>query len=259
MKPNCITVIVALSLLVWVCNKGNAWVPPNQPPTPCIEIEDEDETLVNESVDIFEACGDPDGEIVEFKWDFGDGGGYVEGNCCMSHAYSSVGVYAIKLWVRDDCGATGETTRNIVVVTDTVKPSPNPMEWWTEPYATGSASIRMVAGTASDNSGYVEYFFECTAGGGHSSGWQISPQYEDTGLSWLTTYSYRVKVRDLSDNITDWSQIRSATTLLDDPNYTYILTVGMDANDPNFRSGINYDTLQGAITEMRTKQLSRNA
>ena len=66
------------------------------------------------------------------------------------------------------------------------------------PYAAGNASIAMVASTASDASG-VEYFFANTAGDGHSSGWQTSPNYTDTGLS-AGTYTYMVRVRDKSFN-----------------------------------------------------------
>ena len=42
---------------------------------------------------------------------------------------------------------------------DFTPPSPDPMEWATPPYATGSSSIAMVATTATDPSG-VEYRFE---------------------------------------------------------------------------------------------------
>jgi hypothetical protein len=88
------------------------------------------------------------------------------------------------------------------------------MTWATLPYATGSSSIAMVATTASDDSG-VEYYFTCTAGGGHDSGWQGSPSYEDTGLSPETMYTYTVKARDksTSQNETGPSDANSATTL----------------------------------------------
>ena len=64
----------------------------------------------------------------------------------------------------------------------------------------------MTATTATDPSG-VEYFFECTAGGGHSSAWQDSPTYTDTGLTAATQYSYRVRARDKSaaQTATAWS------------------------------------------------------
>lgn len=96
---------------------------------------------------------------------------------------------------------------------DTEPPSPSPMTWATEPYATGSGSISMTATTASDASG-VEYYFACTAGGGHDSGWQDSPAYEDTGLMPESQYTYKVQARDKSaaQNTTDWSSEASATT-----------------------------------------------
>ncbi|MCK4751861.1 MAG: hypothetical protein KAS75_00340, partial [Planctomycetes bacterium] len=99
-------------------------------------------------------------------------------------------------------------------VADTTPPEPNPMTWSVQPYATGSKSIAMKATTASDLSG-VEYYFECTSGGGNDSGWQSSnPVYEDTGLNPGAEYSYCVKTRDKSanQNETGFSAVVSATT-----------------------------------------------
>ena len=96
---------------------------------------------------------------------------------------------------------------------DTTAPSPDPMTWSTDPYATGDTSISMTATTATDVSG-VEYYFDCTAGGGNDSGWQDSTTYEDTGLSPETQYTYQVKARDKSSNQneTAYSTTKSATT-----------------------------------------------
>lgn len=82
---------------------------------------------------------------------------------------------------------------------DLTAPTPNPMGWLVRPYATGSSSIRMVAAAAADTSA-VEYFFDCTFGAGHDSGWQTSRVYEDTGLTGGQTYTYTVKARDLSEH-----------------------------------------------------------
>jgi len=96
---------------------------------------------------------------------------------------------------------------------DTDPPKPSPMTWEVVPHATGCNSISMTATTASDPSG-VQYYFDCTSGGGHDSGWQDEPVYEDTGLEELTQYSYRVRARDKSKNLneTDWSTTQSAVT-----------------------------------------------
>jgi hypothetical protein len=96
---------------------------------------------------------------------------------------------------------------------DTAPPSPSPSTWLTTPTATGATSIHMEAAPAADPSG-VEYYFECVDGGGHDSGWQDSPVYDDTDLEPNTTYTYRVQSRDKSakQNTGDWSTSESATT-----------------------------------------------
>ncbi|MHC4155175.1 MAG: LamG-like jellyroll fold domain-containing protein, partial [Planctomycetota bacterium] len=97
---------------------------------------------------------------------------------------------------------------------DVTAPTPDPMTWAVEPNATGPFSISMTASTATDTSG-VQYYFECTAGGGHDSGWQNSPTYDDTGLTPNTEYTYKVQARDKSPNlnVTAWSSAASVTTL----------------------------------------------
>ena len=97
-------------------------------------------------------------------------------------------------------------------------PAPNPMAWQMEPYATSTSTIAMTAAeaTSTDGSG-VEYYFECTTGGGHSSGWQNEQTYTDEGLTSNTAYSYKVKARNTANQIeTAYSELRSATTFPED-------------------------------------------
>ena len=67
--------------------------------------------------------------------------------------------------------------------------------------------VAMRAEPGTDESGYVEYYFEETTGseGGDSSGWQISPRYMDLGIVPGLSYSYRVKMRDRAGNQSGWS------------------------------------------------------
>jgi hypothetical protein len=108
--------------------------------------------------------------------------------------------------------------RSAMTDADTTPPSPDPSTWATEPYATGSTSIRMVATVATDPSD-VEYYFRETGGnpGATDSGWQASNVYENTGLSPSTTYTYQVRARDKSpnQNETQPSEARFATTEAD--------------------------------------------
>ncbi|ARN56403.1 M6 family metalloprotease domain-containing protein [Sedimentisphaera salicampi] len=77
--------------------------------------------------------------------------------------------------------------------------------------AGGMADIKMVAVEATDENG-VEYYFECTSGNGHDSGWIEEPEYIDTDLPVGELYTYRVRTRDLSRNFNlgEWSDEASA-------------------------------------------------
>ena len=88
---------------------------------------------------------------------------------------------------------------------DLQAPTPNPMTWETEPYGTGSNTITMVAGIATDPSG-VEYQFECTSHPQYSSDWQDSRTYEVSSLP-HGRYGFTVRARDKSavQNTTSYS------------------------------------------------------
>jgi len=99
---------------------------------------------------------------------------------------------------------------------DTNAPTPDPT-WAKQPYATRDSAVAMAATMPYDPSG-VQYYFTCTAGGGHDSGWQNSPIYEDTYLVPDSEYTYTVKARDKSsnNNETAASSPASAVTLPQD-------------------------------------------
>jgi PKD repeat protein len=57
------------------------------------------------------ASSSPNGLIVDYAWDFGDG--TTAGGAIVSHTYAEKGVYEITLEVRDSAGKTGERTRSV--------------------------------------------------------------------------------------------------------------------------------------------------
>ncbi len=144
---------------------------------------------------------------------------------------------------------------------DTTPPTPDPLTWSLQPQATGSASISMTASTASDPSG-VEYYFENVSGGGHDSGWQSSPIYEDTGLTPDTTYSYRVKARDKSPNLNEtvFSGTASATTLPAGGNEIYVadITMGFKKAGPNYSGTATVRVVDSNGTNMEGVTVSGN-
>ena len=85
------------------------------------------------------------------------------------------------------------------------------MSWAVIPTVTGSDSITMIATAASDPAGF-EYYFNNITDSNRDSGWQSSSYYKDVGsLLPGTTYSYRVKARDMSNPQyeTSWSGVAS--------------------------------------------------
>jgi len=67
------------------------------------------------------SSSDPDGEIVEFLWDFGDGN--TAQGVVVSHVYTAPGEYTVTLTVRDDQGATA-TAREKITVVEGEEPAP---------------------------------------------------------------------------------------------------------------------------------------
>ena len=58
---------------------------------------------------------DPDGTIVEYRWDFGDGSGYAF-DVNSSHTYSTDGNFTLTLRVKDDDGRTHEDTALVTII-----------------------------------------------------------------------------------------------------------------------------------------------
>jgi N-acetylneuraminic acid mutarotase len=104
----------------------------------------------------FDASGssDPDGTIVIFDWNFGDG---VQAyGVSVSHTYAAPGTFTASLAVTDDDGLTHTTTQQVIV-----SPAPdteNPTIAIASPAdgATLTSAAATVTGTASDNVGVAK-------------------------------------------------------------------------------------------------------
>ncbi|MDF7809162.1 hypothetical protein P4E94_17075 [Pontiellaceae bacterium B12219] len=121
-------------------------------------------------------------------------------------------------------------------LSDFSAPSPASMTWASAPSASGYTSIEMAASTATDTHG-VKYYFENLTDPSHDSGWQVSPYYLDIGLEPGSTYTYRVKARDMSanQNENNSSTAASATTLAS----TFSPVFETFTSDPSSRGWIN--------------------
>lgn len=82
---------------------------PNQSPTAAFDV---DKAGLEVAVDAGDST-DPDGSIVSYTWDFGDGSNGAGVNA--EHRYDEAGTYTIKLIVTDNKGATDQVTHNVTV------------------------------------------------------------------------------------------------------------------------------------------------
>ncbi len=95
----------------------NYFAPENQPPVASFTYTPE-HPVVNQTV-TFDASSsyDPDGVVVLYEWDFGDGA--TASGVVVTHAYSAAGNYRVTLTVTNDDGAKNSTSRLITVLPPT--------------------------------------------------------------------------------------------------------------------------------------------
>src|SRR5439155_1370020 len=91
---------------------------------------------------------DPDGTIVGYAWDYGDGS--TGSGATPAHGYSIAGMYAVKLNVTDNSGSTSSATPGITVID-----SPPAITWTPPPATAVSGQAVTVAITSSDPDGTV--------------------------------------------------------------------------------------------------------
>ncbi|MGI9245065.1 MAG: metallophosphoesterase, partial [Verrucomicrobiales bacterium] len=163
-------------------------------------------------------------EIADSLVDYGDdefyGSQISEGTLVASHSIvisnlDAGQTYHFRVRSIDASGNSSDgTDLTFTTATDDLTPpTPSPLSWASVPTSAGPSAITMSANTASDSSG-VEYYFENLTDPSHDSGWQTGATYTDTLLLPDSSYTYRVKARDLSpaNNETAPSPQAAATT-----------------------------------------------
>jgi len=124
--------------------------------------------------------------------------------------------YTFVLWVRDKSPNHNTTLSSTAVTVDMEPPQPDPMKWQVEPHETygGGGSFdyyaTMTAAEATDESGGVKYYFQCSTESSFSSTWQSSSTYSVKVGRHNQGHRFRVKARDLYGNETGWSSLLPA-------------------------------------------------
>ncbi len=131
---------------------------------------------------------DPDGTIVRYIWQFGDGA--VAEGMTVTHAYEHSGEYEVRLTVVDDTMLTDENTVYITVASVPVAA----FEMTPERPAAGDV-VTFYAYGSYDGAGIVDYSW-AFGDGTYANGWEVSHQYTETGRYTVTltvTNSYGVQ------------------------------------------------------------------
>jgi predicted transcriptional regulator/PKD repeat protein len=112
------TLVDTQQITIWVRDDGQ-----NLPPVAVISPDEQTIALGEEAELMGNGSYDPDGRVVSYEWEFGDG--ITATGAKVTHAYRAQGVYTVTLTVTDDEGATGTSTGTVRVTAG----GPDMMVW----------------------------------------------------------------------------------------------------------------------------------
>ncbi|MGH7598920.1 MAG: PKD domain-containing protein [bacterium] len=160
----------------------------NLPPV-AIGVISKTQATVNETI-TFDASqsSDPDGQITQYRWEFGDGG--TSNLKVATHAYSQPGTYSVRLTVTDNQGATGQAQGQVMITGSSNQPpmaraqvSPNP--------AAVNQNVTFDASGSSDPDGQITQYLWNFGDGASSTQRTATHAYAQAG-----TYTYTLTVTD---------------------------------------------------------------
>jgi len=167
----------------------------NKPPTADFTFSPEEPTTRDE-IQFTDRSTDPEGELVSWFWDFGDGSGSRERN--PTHRYSEPGTYTVKLVVEDGGGLSARKAKQIRVTKGVNRPPQADFAFSPEEPRAGE-TVQFIDKSIDEDGEVVKW--EWDFGDGDISTVQSpSHKYARPG-----TYSVRLKVTDnegASDTIT---------------------------------------------------------
>ncbi|MEK7482536.1 MAG: PKD domain-containing protein, partial [Patescibacteria group bacterium] len=128
------------------------------------------------------SSADPDGQVANFLWDFGDGATASVGQATTSHIYIATGAYSVFLRVIDNLQATSSpATTSITVLAPPVAP---PSE--TPSFSVVINEIAWAGTRASANDEWLE-LFNNTGAGINLAGWHLASQDGSPDIAFPTS------------------------------------------------------------------------
>jgi hypothetical protein len=168
--------------------------------------------LINATVTFSTSATDPNGDSLQYRFDWSAGDISDWGAASRSHSWAAVGLYTVKAQARDSLGAesTWSSTRAITIGTTTATANMSPVRP-TTPSGPSSASVNVAvtfSTSATDPNGDpLLYRFDW--GGGDFSDWGAASQAH----SWAAAGQYSVKAQALDGRGAEstWSRSRRVT------------------------------------------------
>jgi PKD repeat protein len=133
---------------------------------------------------------DPDGDIVSYQWNFGDGS-TAEG-VSVNHKYADAGTFTVSLKVTDNTGNTSSANKNLTV---SGNQSPTALFVYSPTSPKPGENIFFNASNSSDPDGTIVKFQWDMGDGANRSGAEITHRYSNAG-----TYNVLLIVTDNSGN-----------------------------------------------------------
>lgn len=168
---------------------------------------------------------DPDGSIVDYEWNFGDGTS--DSGVSVIHRYGSSGSYTVYLRVTDNSGNTDSITQTINV-SDNQSPTASFVYSPTNPEV--GEQVHFNASESTDPDGNIASWDWDFGDRGHGSGEEVNHTYSDAG-----TYTVVLVVTDDSGN-TD--SVSKTLTVIDG---TPIAFFTISPNNPQVNDTVTFD------------------
>lgn len=197
----------------------------------------------------FDAGGSssPNGSIVSYDWNFGDGSPHGSG-VSPTHVYSSPGSPTVVLTVKDSTGATASTSKTLSISTPSNKPPSASFSATPSPATTGQA-VTFDGSSSSDSDGsVVSYDWDFGDGSPHGHGAVVGHTYAGPGIPNVT-----LTVTDNSGNTAVSKKTMVVSNPLPTPNlppvaaFTATPVRGVTGQVIHFDARASHD-LDGSIT-----------
>jgi PKD repeat protein len=188
--------------IIFSTPEGGGGPPPNELPVASFTFSPETGEYPLEVTFDASSSYDPDGSVVGYEWNFGDGG--TGQGKIVKHTYREKATFTIRLTVKDDRGATGSISQRIKVI----KPNVLPVAAFTFSPARGlyPLTVTFDASSSHDPDGAIAHYYWDFGDGETGRGKITTHTYQNKG-----TYSIELTVDDYRAG-TD-TKVKSLTVL----------------------------------------------